>query len=52
MGIPWKVNAGLVVLNDQMMTESGTANIVVDLNGFQSAFFEMLNSAAVDAFFG
>ena len=50
MGIPWKVNAGLVVLNDQMMTESGTANIVVDLNGFQSAFFEMLNSAAVDAF--
>lgn len=50
MGISWKVNAGLIILNDQMMTEYGTANIVVDLNGFQPAFFEMLNSAAVDAF--
>lgn len=50
MGIPWKIHAGLVVLNAYVSDNSNAVNIITDKNMFTPRLTQMLGGHAVDAF--
>lgn len=50
MGLKWKVNAALVVLNHYISDSKKAINILTDTTIFSDVFVEMLKSDAVDSF--